>query len=142
MKTLITLVLACFATAVIAQTNFVPATSLMNEFATASISEDLSYTAAAEEAAAPTLEEVEDHFNIRFATNPVFEDIHIVFDLASTTNVTIEVVRNGQSIFTANNTLGAGTQETVWDENISRGSGVHYIKVIANNKVETKKIRL
>ncbi len=138
MKTLITLVLACFTTAIIAQTNFVPATSLMNDLATASISEELSFS----EAAAPTLEEVENHFNIRFATNPVFEDIHIVFDLASTSNVTIEIVRNGQSIFTANNTLGAGTQETVWDENISRGSGIHYIKVIANNKVETKKIRL
>ena len=142
MKTLIILVLACFTTAIIAQTNFVPATSLMNEFATASINDELSYTAAEEEAAEPTLEEVENHFNIRFATNPVFEDIHIVFDLASTSNVTVEVVKNGQSIFTSNNTLGAGTQETVWDENISRGSGIHYIKVIANNKVETKKIRL
>lgn len=141
MKTFLTLVLAVSFTLVLgAQTNFEPAVSLMNDFATASVSNDFDF--APETVAEPTLEEVENHFNIRFTSNPIFGDINIVYDLSTTSNVTVEVERNGQTVFTSNKTLASGTQETVWDENISTGSGVHTIKIIANNKVESKKIRL
>jgi len=141
MKTLLTFVLAvCFTLVLGAQTNFEPATSLVNEFATASINNDFDF--APETAAEPTLEEVENYFNIRFTSNPIFGDINIVYDLATTTNVTVEVVRGDKTVFSSSKTLVSGTQETVWDENISSGSGVHTIKVIANNKVEALKIRL
>lgn len=137
-----TLVLSiCFTITLGAQTNLQSATTLVNEYATASINNDFDYSADAtvEELA---LEEVENFFNVRFSSNPFFGDINIIYDLATSSDVKVEVSRGGQVVFSSSKQAGAGTHETIWDENISEGSGIHEIKIIANNKVESIRITL
>jgi len=135
-----TLVLSiCFTVALGAQTNFQPASSLVNDYATASVNDDFDFS---EKAAEPTLEEVENYFNIRFASDPFFGDINIIFDLSSSSDVVVEVSRGNEVVFISSEQVEAGTHETIWDENISKGSGIHEIKIIANNKVESIRITI
>jgi len=142
MKNLFTLVLVCLTFALTAQNvTFEPAKSLINENATASLNFDLAFLPeVADRDEAPEMEEVEDYFNIRFTSNPIFGDINIVYDLATTSDVTVEVLKGDYSVFSSSKDQVAGTQQTLWDENI--GSGIHTIKIVANNKVELKRITL
>ena len=141
MKTFLSLVFACFTVALCAQTSFVPAQSLVNENAVASL--DGAFFTEEEEAtvASPELEEVENHFNIKLTSNPYFGDITINYDLATSSDVTVEVLRGDREILVVSNEMNAGKQKTLWNKS-KIGSGTYTIRVIANNKVESKRFTL
>lgn len=137
MKSFLTLLFACFTVVLSAQNvTFEPAQSLMNENATASLNGAFSSN---EES--PELEEVENHFDIKLSSNPYFEDITINYNLATTTDVTVEVLKGGKPVFVATKNMGSGQQETIWEKD-TIGSGVHTIRITANNKVESKRFSL
>lgn len=142
MKNLFTLVLACLTFTLVAQTStFESAKSLVNENAVASLNFDLAImpeVADREEVA--ELEEVENHFNIKFVTNSTFKDVKVSYNVSSNTEVTVEVLKAGNVVFTTTNIQNAGIQEVLWNQGITRGT--HTIRVIANNKVEAKRITI
>ena len=133
MKTFLSLVFACFTFALCAQTSFVPAQSLVNENAVASL-EGAFFTEEEETVASPELEEVENHFNIKLSSNPYFGDITINYDLATSADVTVEVLRGDREVLVVSNTANAGKQKTLWNKS-KIGSGIYTVRVIANNKV-------
>ncbi len=142
MKTFLSVVFACFTFALCAQTSFVPAQSLMNENAVASLDGAFFSTGDEEETvAAPELEEVENHFNIKLTSNPYFGDITINYDLSTSSDVTVEVLRGDREVLVVSNTKDAGKQKTLWNKS-KIGSGTYTIRVIANNKVESKRFTL
>ncbi len=143
MKNFLTVVFACFTFALCAQTSFVPAQSLMNDNAVASLDGTFFSDNDTEEAtvATPELEEVENHFNIKLTSNPYFGDITINYNLATSTDVTIEVLKGDQEVLVVSNTMEAGSQKTLWNKK-KIGSGVHTIRITANNKVESKRFTL
>ena len=142
MKTFLSLVFACFTFALCAQTSFVPAQSLMNDNAVASL--DGAFFSEGEEeetVATPELEEVENHFNIKLTSNPYFGDITINYDLSTSTDVTVEVLRGDQEVLVISNTAEAGKQKALWNKK-KIASGTHTIRITANNKVESKRFTL
>jgi len=141
MKTFLSLVFACFTVVLCAQTSFVPAQSLINENAVASL-DGVFFTEEEEETvASPELEEVENHFNIKLTSNPYFGDITINYDLATSSDVTVEVLRGDREVLVVSNEMDAGKQKTLWNKS-KIGSGTYTIRVIANNKVESKRFTL
>lgn len=141
MKTFLSVVFACFTFALCAQTSFVPAQSLMNGDAVASLDGAFFTEEEEETVATPEIEEVENHFNIKLTSNPYFGDITINYDLSTSTDVTIEVLRGDQEVLVVSNTAEAGKQKTLWNKN-KIGSGIHTIRITANNKVESKRFTL
>jgi len=143
MKTLFTLVLACFTFALTAQTTtFESAKSLVNENAVASLNFDIASLpeVSEREEAEEELEEVENHFNIKFSTNATFKDVKILFNVPSSTDVTVEVLKAGNVVYATTATQNSGTQQVLWNQDITRGT--HTIRVIADNKVEAKRITI
>ena len=142
MKTLFTLVLACLTFALTAQTTtFESAKSLVNENAVASLNFDLAYMPeVAEREEAEELEEVENHFHIKCSPNATFKDVKILYNVSSTTDVTVEVLKAGKVVFVTTSTQNAGTQKVLWNQDVTRGT--HTVRVIANNKVEAKRFTI
>ena len=136
MKSLFTTVLFAFTTILAAQTvAFEPATSIMDDNAVASVDEMFF----AEEAEA--MIEVDNEFNLEFITDAYFGDIVISYDLNGDADVKLEVEKVGTETFALiNETQSTGTQQVLWDQNI--GAGTYTIRLIVNNKVETKTINL
>lgn len=145
MKNLFTLVFVCLTFALAAQTStFESAKSLVDENAVASLNFDLAFLPEIadrdEEVEVEELEEVENHFNIKFSTNSTFADVKIIYNVATSSDVTIEVVKNDVVVFTTTKSQGAGQQQVLWNKDITRGT--HTIRVIADNKVEAKRINI
>jgi len=142
MKTLFTLVFACLSFVLVAQTTtFESAQSLVDENAVASLNFDLALMPeVADREETEELEEVENHFNIKCAPNAIFNDVKIFFNVATATDVTVEVLRAGNVVFATTTTLQAGAQKVLWNQDITKGT--HTIRVIADNKVEAKRITL
>jgi len=142
MKTLFTLVLlACLTCTLTAQTSFESAKSLVNENAVASLNFNLAaMPAVADREEAEELEEVENHFHIKCSTNATFKDVKILFNVATTADVTVEVLKSGNVVYATTATQNAGIQEVLWNQDITRGT--HTIRVIANNKVESKRFTI
>ena len=133
MKFLFTIVLVSLTTLLSAQVTFEPAHSIMDDNAVASV--DNSFFA--EEA----IVEVNNEFNLNFTANPVFGDITISYDLQNSADVKLEIEKSGASAFAlVDGVQNTGTQEILWDENISTGK--YIVRLTVGNKVETKTIQL
>ena len=134
MKSLFTTLLLGLTTLLSAQTvSFEPATSLMDDNATASI----DGAVYAEEATFA----ISNEFNLDFETDAYYGDIIISYNLNSAADVKLEVKKEGSSaISLVDGTQTTGTQEILWDENLE--SGKYTIKLIVGAKVQTKTINL
>jgi len=133
MKSLFTTLLLALTTLLTAQTvSFEPATSLMDDNATASI-DNAVYAAAAFE--------VSNEFNLDFETDAYYGDIVISYNLNVASNVKLEIEREGAKTFAlVDATQSTGTQEVLWDENLE--SGKYTIRLIVGQKVQTKTLNL
>lgn len=134
MKSLFTTLLLALTTLLTAQTvSFEPATSLMDDNATASIDGAVYAETAVIEAS--------NEFNLDFETDAYYGDIVISYNLNTAANVKLEVKKEGaKTISLVNGTQSTGTQEVLWDENLE--SGKYTIKLIVGTKVQTKTINL
>ncbi|GEM_PF-7086292 len=134
MKSLFTTLLLALTTLLTAQTvSFEPATSLMDDNATASI-DGVVY---AEEAAVA----VSNEFNLDFETDAYYGDIVISYNLNTVANVKLEIEKEGAAtISLVNGTQSTGTQEVLWDENLEAGK--YTIKLIVGGKIQTKTLNL
>lgn len=133
MKSLFTTLLLALTTLLTAQTvSFEPATSLMDDNATASI-DNAVYAEAAFE--------VSNEFNLDFETDAYYGDIVISYNLNNTANVKLEIEKEGANSFAlVDGTQSTGTQEVLWDENLE--SGKYIIRLIVGQKVQTKTLNL
>ncbi len=134
MKSLFTTLLLALTTLLSAQTvSFEPATSLMDDNATASI----DGTIFAEEANFETSNE----FNLDFETDAYYGDIVISYNLNTAANVKLEVEKEGAKVISlVDATQSTGSQEVLWDENLE--TGTYTIRLIVGTKVQTKTINL
>ena len=134
MKSLFTTLLLGLTTLLSAQTvSFEPATSLMDDNASASI----DGAAYAEE----TTFAISNEFNLDFETDAYYGDIVISYNLNSAANVRLEVEKEGATtISLVDGTQSTGTQEVLWDENLETGK--YTIRLIVGTKVQTKTINL
>ena len=133
MKSLFTTLLLALTTLLTAQTvSFEPATSLMDDNATASI-DNAVYAEAAFE--------ISNEFNLDFETDAYYGDIVISYNLNNTANVKLEIEKEGANSFAlVDGTQSIGTQEVLWDENLE--SGKYTIRLIVGQKVQTKTLNL
>ena len=134
MKSLFTTLLLGLTTLLTAQTiSFEPATSLMDDNATASI-DNAVYTEAA-------AIEVSNEFNLDFETDAYYGDIVISYNLSTAAAVKLEVEKEGTTIISlVDGTQSTGTQEVLWDENLETGK--YTIRLMVGSKVQTKTINL
>ena len=133
MKSLFTTLLLGLTTLLSPQSvSFEPATSLMDDNATASI-DGAVYAAEAFV--------ISNEFNLDFETDAYYGDIVISYNLNTTANVRLEVEKEGTTtISLVDGTQTTGTQEVLWDENLETGK--YTIRLIVGTKVQTKTINL
>ena len=112
--------------------SFEPATSLMDDNATASV-DNAVYAETA------TIENSD--FNLNFETDAFYGDIVISYNLSTAADVKLEVEKEGTTVISlVDGTQSTGTQEVLWDENLE--SGKYTIRLMVGSKVQTKTINL
>ena len=133
MKSLFTTLLLGLTTLLTAQTvSFQPATSLMDDNATASV-DNAVYAETA------TIESSD--FNLDFETDAFYGDIVISYNLSTAADVKLEVEKEGTTVISlVDGTQSTGTQEVLWDENLETGK--YTIRLMVGSKVQTKTINL
>ncbi|MEM6317266.1 MAG: hypothetical protein AAF960_06325 [Bacteroidota bacterium] len=134
MKLFFTTTLLALTTLLSAQTvTFEPATSIMNDNVVASL--DGMFFAA------DAYVEVNNEFNLDFVAGDYFGDIVISYDLNTSSEVILEVEKEGaRALELVNEAQEGGAKKVLWDENV--GSGQYTIRLIVGQKVETKTVNL
>jgi len=133
MKSLFTTLLLGLTVLLTAQTvSFEPATSLMDDNASASIDNAVYAEAAVV---------VSNEFNLDFETDAYYGDIVISYNLSADADVKLAVKKEGTTVISlVDGSQSTGTQEVLWDENLETGK--YTIELMVGSKVQTKTINL